>query len=259
MLDIENKVIIVTGGSRGLGKAMVFELAKSGAKIVIASRDRKNAEKTIKEVSKITKECLYVKTDISKPEETDNLASETVERFSKIDILINNAAIFIGGEFEDIKLSEWKKIFDINLNGVFYCSRSVSNHMIEKSIKGRIINISSIIGLAGKTGCCAYATSKSAVNMLTKSMAIDLAKYGILVNALAPGVCDSEINSHITEQDRKKSESNIPLKRWAKPEEIAKSVLYLCSGLSTYVNGEILTVDGGYLTGKETSKDISIL
>ena len=259
MLGIEGKVAVITGGTRGLGKAMAIELAKYGAKVVIAARDEVIGDRTIKELEKITEYCLYKKTDVTSYEQMSELMAAAVSRFKKIDFMINNAGIFAGGSLPDIEPEGWRRIFDVNLNSIFYGTRLASKEMIKNGQGGRIINVSSIIGITGKLNCSAYAATKGAINTFTKNAAIDLAKYKILVNAIVPGVCDSEINEHIKSRERKKSESYIPLGRWARPEEIAKSTAFLCSDLATYVTGQMLIVDGGYLAGKEITEEGSVL
>ncbi len=254
MLGIDNKIAVITGASQGLGKAMAVELARFGAKVVIASRKEKAGEETASTIKQITPDCFYQKTDVTEYNQVETLISKTVDRFGGIDYMISNAGIFIGGAFGDIRRDDWLRLMDVNLNGLFYCGQIASREMIKSGNGGRIINISSIVGTTAKLNCSAYAASKGAVNALTKNMAVELAPYNILVNAVIPGVCDSEINAHIPEEDRKKSMSRIPLNRWGLPAEIAKSVVYLCSDLSTYVTGETLAVDGGYLAGKEITE-----
>ena len=259
MLGIKDRVVVITGGTQGLGKAIAIEFARFGAKVVIASRDKLKGEKTLKELKELTKNCIYKKTDVTDYKQMQKLISFAVNKFGGIDFMINNAGIFIGGFITELKIGDWKKVFDVNVNGIFYGTKFAAEEMIKNGNGGRIINISSIIGVTGKLGCSAYAATKGALNAFTKNVAIDLAKYNIMVNAIIPGVCDSEINEHISNDERKRSESYIPLKRWARPEEIAKSTVFLCSNLSTYITGHLLIVDGGYLAGKEISETNSVL
>ena len=248
MIGIEDKVAVITGGSKGIGKATAKELAKFGAKIVIAARDERVGEKTIKELSEITKNCIFQKTDITKYNQVEALISKAVEEFGSIDFMVNNAGFYIGDLFINIKREDWFSVFDVNLNGLFYCSQIAAREMVKRGNGGRIINISSIIGIVGEPECSTYTASKGAVISLTKNMAIDLAKYGILVNSVAPGMINTEINEYYPDKERRKITERIPLNRWGEPEEIAKSVVFLCSDLSTYVTGEILVVDGGLLS-----------
>jgi len=259
MLGIKDRVVVITGGTQGLGKAIAIEFARFGAKVVIASRDKLKGEKTLKELKELTKNCIYKKTDVTDYKQMQKLISFAVNKFGGIDFMINNAGIFIGGFITELKIGDWKKVFDVNVNGIFYGTKFAAEEMIKNGNGGRIINISSIIGVTGKFNCSAYAATKGAINAFTKNVAIDLAKYNIMVNAIIPGVCDSEINEHISNDERKRSESYIPLKRWARPEEIAKSTVFLCSNLSTYITGHLLIVDGGYLAGKEISETNSVL
>jgi len=259
MLGIKDRVVVITGGTQGLGKAIAIEFARFGAKVVIASRDKLKGEKTLKELKELTKNCIYKKTDVTDYKQMQKLISFAVNKFGGIDFMINNAGIFIGSFITELKIGDWKKVFDVNVNGIFYGTKFAAEEMIKNGNGGRIINISSIIGVTGKFNCSAYAATKGAINAFTKNVAIDLAKYNIMVNAIIPGVCDSEINEHISNDERKRSESYIPLKRWARPEEIAKSTVFLCSNLSTYITGHLLIVDGGYLAGKEISETNSVL
>jgi NAD(P)-dependent dehydrogenase (short-subunit alcohol dehydrogenase family) len=259
MLGVDGKVAIVTGGSRGLGKTMCHELANNGVKVAFASRNEEAGHRALKELKKTTDDCFYIKTDVRDYTQVQNLVKKTVEKFGMLDFMINNAGIFIGSSILDIKQEDLHNIFKVNVFGLIYCTQIAAKEIIKEGHGGRIINVSSIIGMTGKLGCSAYTATKGAVNALTKNMAIDLAPYNILVNTIVPGVCDSEINAHIGEEGRKISMKKIPLNRWASPEEIAKGVLYLCSDLSTYVTGESLVIDGGYLSGKEISESDSIL
>lgn len=261
MLGIANKVVVITGGTKGLGKAMAKEFALLGAKVVIAARNQEYGKKALNELKKITNNCIFIKVDISKYEQVENLISKTVSKFEGIDFMINNAAIFtgVGDSIVDIKTLDWQQIFDVNMNGVFYCTQIAAKEMIKQGRGGRIVNVSSIIGVTGKLNCSSYAATKGAINSFTKNVAIDLAKHAILVNAIVPGVCNTEINDSVPKKERIKQEAKIPLGRWAEPEEIAKSVIYLCSDLSTYMTGQLLVVDGGYLAGKEISEIDSVL
>ena len=259
MSGIKDKVAVITGGSQGLGKAMAREFATYGAGVVIASRNKETGDKALSEIREITEECCFIQTDVTDYSQVANLIKQAVRQFGQIDFMINNAAIFKGDTVTDITFEDWKSIFDTNVNGVLYCTQLAAKEMIARGRGGRIVNVSSIIGVTGKLKCSAYAASKGAINSFTKNAAIELAPYNILVNAIVPGVCDSEINLHISKKDRRRSESQIPLQRWARPEEIAKSTVFLCSELSTYITGHLLVVDGGYLAGKEISGTSSIL
>ncbi len=261
MLGIKDRTVVITGGTSGIGKATAKEFAILDAKIVIAARNQQRGDKTLNELKKITDNCIFVKTDISDYRQVENLISRASSRFGTIDFMINNAADFtgVGDSVVELQAEDWKRIFDVNMNGVFYCTQVAAKEMIKQDKGGRIVNVSSIIGVTGKLNCSSYAATKGAINSFTKNAAIDLAKYNILVNAIAPGVCNTEINSSVPEEERKRQETKIPLGRWAEPEEVAKSILYLCSDLSTYVTGQLLIVDGGYLAGKEISESDSAL
>jgi len=261
MLGINNKVVVITGGTRGIGKTIAKEFALLGAKIAITARNQELGEKALRELKEITGNCIFIKTDVSKYKQVENLISSVVKKFGAIDFMINNAANFksVGDSVIDIETKDWQKIFDINMNGVFFCTQIAAREMIKQGNGGRIVNVSSIIGVTGKLNCSSYAATKGAINSFTQNAAIDLSRYNILVNAIVPGICNTEINAGIPKKTREIQEAKIPLGRWAEPEEIAKGVIYLCSDLSTYMTGQLLIVDGGYLAGKEISEIDSVL
>jgi NAD(P)-dependent dehydrogenase (short-subunit alcohol dehydrogenase family) len=202
---------------------------------------------------------VFHRTDVTRYDDLEALIDRAVDEFGRVDFMINNAGIFIGGPPTEMAIDDWNHVVDVNLNGVYYGSRAAGRQMIKQGEGGRIVNVSSIIGVVGKLLCSAYTASKGAINALTKNLAIDLAPHGILVNAIVPGVCDSEINAHVPANERRKSEAKIPLGRWGSPAEIAKGVAFLCSDLSTYMTGATLVVDGGYLTGSEVRLGDSVL
>lgn len=259
MLDIEDKVAVVTGGTRGLGKVMALELARNGAAVVVGARDQAIGRQAIEDLGSITERAVFQPTDVSEYGDLERLVTRAVEEFGGVDFMINNAGIFIGGTPTELSIEDWGAVIDVNLSGVFYGSRAAAAQMIEQGRGGRIVNVSSIIGVTGKLLSSAYAAAKGGVNALTRNLAIDLADHDILVNTIVPGVCDTEINADITADERTKSEAKIPLRRWARPEEIAAGVVYLCSDLATYVTGSTLVVDGGYLAGKEVRAGDSVL
>ncbi len=259
MLGIENKVAVVTGGTRGLGKAMAQELATFGARVVIAARDEDTGRAAIEELQAVTEHCLFERADVTRYDDMERLMANAIDAFGRVDFMINNAGIFIGGPPTEISIDDWSAVVDVNLNGVFYGARAAAIQMIAQGTGGRIVNVSSVIGVTAKLLCSAYTASKGAVIALTRNLAVDLADHGILVNAIVPGVCDTEINAHIPQDERRKSEAKIPLNRWARADEIARSVVYLCSDLASYVTGETLVVDGGYLAGKEVRAGDSVL
>ena len=259
MLGIDDKIAVVTGATQGLGKAMAFELAAHGAKLVLAARGEAGGARTVEELSATGASCIFQPTDVSRHDDVEALVDRAVDQYGRVDIMINNAGIFIGGSPTEMAVDDWNRVIDVNLSGVYYGARAAGRRMIEQGDGGRIVNVSSIIGVVGKLLCSAYTASKGAVNALTRNLAIDLARYGILVNAIVPGVCDSEINAHVAIDDRRRSEAKIPLGRWGSPAEIAKGVVFLCSDMATYVTGTTLIVDGGYVTGTETRSEDSIL
>ncbi len=245
--NLKNKVAIVTGGCRGLGKAMAIGLAKHGANIVISDLLYDEACKTVKEIQKLGVKAIAVKTDVSSKESIDNLVKEAVKKFKKVDILINNAGIFRPTPLETMKKEDWDKIMNINLNGYLLCAQAVFPQM-KKQKKGVIINISSIAGINAFANSAAYNCSKAAINLLTKTIATDWAKYGIRCNAICPGVIVTAMTKDLLKDKGFQSmiKAEVPLKRPGKADELAGLAVYLVSDASSYVTGSIITIDGGW-------------
>ena len=225
------KTVIITGASKGIGRATAKKFAKEGFRVVI---------------SEIT-EVISIKADISKKEEADFLVSETVKRFGKIDVLINNAGISMYSTlFTDTDEKDWQQIFNVNLFGMFNVTKAALPFMIhEKS--GAVVNVSSIWGVSGASCEVLYSSAKAAVNGFTKSLSKELAPSGIRVNAIAPGVIETKMNAFLSEEERKALEDEIPMGRYGSAEEIASAIHFLASDESSYITGQILTADGGFL------------
>ena len=238
------KTVIVTGGSRGIGAAIVKELASFGYNVVL---DYNKSEEAAKKIQKELKEkginIEIFKADVSKREEVKELIKFTLDKFKNIDVLINNAGIDQIKPFTDITDEDWNKIMQVNLNSVFYCSQEVLENMIHNK-KGCIINISSIWGREGASCEVHYSCSKAAVDGLTRALAKELGPSNIRVNSIAPGLVDTDMNKNVTEEDIQELKKEIPLGRMAKPEEIAKSVKWLIE--DEYVSGQIISVNGGW-------------
>ena len=245
MIDLKGRVALVTGGSRGIGKACCEMLARAGARVAVNYRvERPWAELLVRRIEEAGGEAFSLGADVSQPEDANMMVDETVDRFGRVDILVNNAGIWKGDAVEEISDAEWNEMIGINLTGTFNMIRAVVPYM-KASGGGRIINISSTAGQRGEALHCHYAASKGAVIALTKSLAVELAGDGILTNCVAPGWVETDMSEAVLEQDRVAVTSVIPLGRVGTPEEIAGAVLFLASDLSTFVNGEILNVNGG--------------
>lgn len=246
MNKLFGKVAIVTGASRGIGRAIALELGKEGASVVVNySKDTAGAEETIEELKAIGVAAISIKADISVYEDAKKIVEKTIEHFGKIDLLVNNAAKSTIELFLDANKESIDSLINTNLVGPMYLTREALPHMLSKG--GSIVNISSMWGEVGASCEVLYSTSKGGINLFTKALAKEMAPSGIRVNAIAPGVIDTTMNSFLSVDERKDLEEEIPMGRFGLPEEIAKIVVFLCSDESAYMTGQILRVDGGYL------------
>lgn len=244
---LKNKIAIITGSSRGIGKATALLFAKEGAKIVVnyLSSEEKNAFSIVDEIKKIGSEAIAIKCDVSKEDEVKKMINQTITKFGKIDILVNNAGIVFDVPFFERTVKQWKRTMDVNLLGTFLCSKYASEQML-KNDNGKIINISSTNGIDSfSPEAMDYDASKAGIIILTRDLAKELAPK-IQVNSIAPGWVDTEMNKDLPQDFVEEETEKIYLKRFAKPEEIAKSILFLASDDANYITGSILKVDGGY-------------
>lgn len=250
IFNLKNKVAIVTGGAQGIGKGIALRLAEAGACVAIADLDEQASSETIKEIEQFGVQGLFIKTNVAKFADLQQLVATTVDVFKKIDILVNNAGIFPFSPFLELTEELWDRVLEINLKGAIFCTQLVAQAMITQKIAGSIINIASIDALHPTGNLVHYDASKAGLVMATKSMALELAPYQIRLNALAPG----GVATPGTVPKGKKPEElfkdfiqQIPLKRMGKPDDIALPVLFLASDASQYMTGSTLVVDGGYL------------
>jgi len=246
-MKLKNKIALITGSSRGIGKATAMLFAKEGAKIVInyLTTEEKNALSIVDKIKEIGSDAIAIKCDVSKENEVKEMIQKTIQRFGKIDILVNNAGIVFDVPFFERTVEQWKRTMDVNLLGTFLCSKYASEQML-KNDSGKIINISSTNGINSfSPEAMDYDASKAGVINLTRNLAKELAPK-IQVNSVAPGWVDTEINKDLPEDFVKEETEKIYLKRFAKPEEIAKTILFLASDDANYITGSILKVDGGY-------------
>ncbi|MFZ2664032.1 MAG: 3-oxoacyl-ACP reductase family protein [Patescibacteria group bacterium] len=242
-MKLQNKVALITGSSRGIGKAIALEFAKEGAKVVVNyNKSQKEADKIVSEIENLGSEAIALKADVSNENDIKQMVEQTVKKFGKIDILVNNAGIVFDIPFMEKTVEQWRKTLDTNLIGVFLCCKYAIPHIPEG---GRIINISSTNGLGTvSTDSMDYDASKAGVIAITKSLAKELAPK-ILVNSIAPGWVDTDINKYLPEDYVKSEMAQIGVKRFGKPEEIAKMAVFLASDDSSYVAGTTIVVDGG--------------
>jgi len=244
MTNLNGKVAIVTGGSRGIGAAISMELARQGVKVVLNFVSREEiAEKMVADINEIGGEAYAVRADVSNTEEAAHLVQEAIDHFGRVDILVNNAGITRDSTFKKLSSEDWRKVIDVNLNSV-YNTTSVALPYLLESDAGRIINISSIIGQAGGFGQTNYAAAKAGLIGYTKSLALELAKSNVTVNAICPGFIGTEMVQAIPEKVLAGIVEKVPQKRLGKPEEVARGVAFLCSD-GAYITGQQLNINGG--------------
>ncbi len=244
-MGLKNKVAIVTGAKQGIGQSITSTLAFEKCNVVVSDIDQKGCEKVARDLKKTGIKALAVKCDVSKKSEVKNLFDQTIKKFGRLDILVNNAGIFPFVPFTEMKESEWDKVIDINLKGIFLCCREAVSIM--KS-GGKIINISSIASVVGFEGLVHYCASKAGVNGLTRTLALELAPKKINVNAVAPGAIETPgADKTSTEESKKQTIGIIPLARMGQPKDIADAVMFLASEKSNYITGQTIIVDGGWI------------
>jgi NAD(P)-dependent dehydrogenase (short-subunit alcohol dehydrogenase family) len=246
--DLSGKVAIVTGGSRGLGKAMALGLAQSGAHIVIC--DLLDTKETVSQIQQLGQESIGLKVDVTRSNDVEMMVKKTIDTFQTIDILVNNAGIEKGQVTEKMTEEDWKKTLDVNLTGEFLCAKAVGKQMIQQK-HGRIINIASVAGILGSTQSAAYCASKAGIILLTKTLAIEWGKHGINVNAICPGIFRTDMTENYIKDSgfAQMITARIPLGRYARPEELIGTVVFLASNASSYITGHTLIVDGGWTAG----------
>jgi meso-butanediol dehydrogenase / (S,S)-butanediol dehydrogenase / diacetyl reductase len=240
----EDKVVIVTGAGSGIGAATVRRFHAEGAAVVLAGRTKAKLAKTMQDLE--DKRCAIQIADVSVPEDMEKLAADTIDRFGRIDVLVNNAGIGMLGGFLDLPATEWHRVFSINVDGIFNATRSILPHLIET--KGCVVNLSSVSGLGGDRGLSFYNATKGAVSNLTRTLALEFGKTGVRVNAVCPSVTFTELNKPVFERNPEllqRQLDRIPLGRGAQPEEVASVIAFLASSDASFVNGVNLPVDGG--------------
>lgn len=246
MEGLNQKVALVTGGANGIGKAIVMELAQQGCHVAIADIDLESAQNTAKAVGKLGRKAIAIKADISNADDVKHMISETLEKFETIHILVNNAGITRDNLLMRMSEDEWDTVIQINLKGAFLCTQNVIRVMMRNKF-GKIINISSVIGMMGNVGQCNYAASKAGLIGFTKSVAKEVASKNIQVNAIAPGFIETEMTHGLPDDIKERYLSNIPAKKAGCPEDVARVVTFLSSSASDYITGQTIRVDGGLL------------
>lgn len=240
---LKNKTAIITGGTRGIGFGIVKKFLENGANVVLTGSCKESVDKALSQLTEYNEKVMGIYPDLCNPDEVQKAFSDINERFGSIDILVNNAGISSRTSIYDYTIEEFSKILDINIKAVFVCTQAVAKIMKEQK-HGVIINISSMVSKYGQPAGCGYPATKFAVNGLTVSLARELAKDNIRVNAVAPGVTKTDMVSALPKEMVDRISSGIPLGRMGEPEDIANACLYLSSDMASYVTGVILSVDG---------------
>ena len=243
-MRLSGKVAIVTGGGSGIGKAIAQAFVREGAKVVIAGR---NGEKLDRAAAEIAGECLAISADVSSASSVEKLVAATLDRYKKVSILVNNAAVLLPGTAESLSEEAFDQTFAINVRGLWMLSRAVLPHMRAEG-GGSIVNVGSVLSMVGARNRVAYSASKGAVMAMTKAMALDHAAENIRVNCIAPGIIETEMVARFStdENARKQRVAMHPMGRFGQPEDVASAAVYLASDESRWTTGTVLTIDGGY-------------
>ena len=242
----ENKVALITGGTRGIGKAIAKKFAENGYDLVINYvSENTDLEKLKKDISS-NNEILFVRANVGDFNSCEELVKKAIEKFGKIDVLVNNAGITRDNLIMRMKEEDFDKVINTNLKGTFNVTKNVVPYMMKKR-SGKIVNISSVVGVSGNAGQCNYAASKAGIIGFTKSIAKELASRNILANCIAPGFIDTDMTEVLSDTVKENINSQIPLKRMGSAEEIAKAVYFLAGEDNTYITGQVLNIDGGML------------
>ena len=244
---LKDKVSIITGGARGIGKAIALRLAKEGSDIAICDVNTDTLEGTKKELEATGRTVIAEKTDVTNAGAVAKFTQKALDKFGKIDILINNAGITRDALLVRMNEADWDAVLNVNLKGTFNCTKQVAKAMM-KERRGKIVNIASIIGIVGNAGQANYAASKGGIIAFTKSVAKELASRNINVNAIAPGFIESDMTAKLPEDIKSAIMKNIPMAKWGSVTDVANVVLFLVSNASDYITGQVIKVDGGMVT-----------
>jgi len=248
-MNLEGRVALVTGGSRGIGKSIVQHLANAGAKVAFVYRSSKeSADQIVDELAKDGKEVLAIQGDVASKEDADRIVAEVVEKWERIDILVNNAGIIRDGLLAVMEREDWDAVINTNLSSVYNFCQAVMRQMMSQRY-GRIINMSSVAAEFGNQGQVNYAASKGGIQGLTRTLATEVGRRNITVNAIAPGFIETDMTEAVRNAAEGEIKKRIAVRRLGKPEDIANAVLFLASEETSYVTGHVLTVDGGLTLG----------
>jgi 3-oxoacyl-[acyl-carrier protein] reductase len=243
-MQLENRVVVVTGATRGIGEAIALAAAENGSDVALWGRNEDLLQKTKQRISELGRKAESYRVDVGKQTEVDEAMKKVLQDFSRIDFLVNNAGITKDNLLLTMKTEEWDQVLQTNLYGVFYCSKAVLRSMMKQRY-GKIVNISSIAGITGNPGQTNYSASKAGMIGFTKSLAKEMGKRNICVNAIAPGMIETEMTHMLPEELKKQYLEAIPLGRFGKVEEVAALVLFLLSSASDYITGQVFAIDGG--------------
>jgi 3-oxoacyl-[acyl-carrier protein] reductase len=241
-MNLADKVALVTGGGRGIGRAIALRLAEAGASVVV--NDVEPVEAVVGEIKAMGRQALAVLADVSSAKEVDKLVEETVSAYGRVDILVNNAGIARDQLLLRMTEEEWDRVLAVDLKSVFLCTRAVLKHMV-KERRGRVISIASIVGMVGNAGQANYAAAKAGIIGFTRTVAKEVASRGITVNAIAPGFIDTEMTQKLKEEWKEELKKRIPLGRLGSPADVAEAVAFLASEEAGYITGQVLVIDGG--------------
>jgi len=246
--NLEGKVAIVTGSGRGLGKAMAVSLAEAGADVVVTARSFEQVQETSQDIEKLGRKCLPVKTDVTSKEDVDALIRKTLDQFGSIDILINNVGMAIVKDLMNTSPEDWQKQLDTNLTSAYLCCRAAGKHMLEKG-SGKVVNLATVAGVRGKWKMSGYGASKAGVIQLTKTLAIEWARYNVNVNCIIPGIFYTSATKSVLDDDKMREirTRKVPLKRIGEPEDIGPLAVFLSSAASDFITGAVIPIDGGEL------------
>ena len=246
MKRLAGKTAVITGGAQGIGKATVIKFVNEGASVAIWDLDESKGIQLANEFNKAEQKVVFFKVNVANSEQVITSMKKVIEEFGKVDILINNAGITKDATLKKMTPEQWQHVIDVNLTGVFNCTQSVSEHMVERG-SGRIINASSVVGIYGNFGQTNYVATKAGVIGMTKTWARELGRKGICVNAVAPGFIATEMVAAMPEKVIQMMEEKTPLGRLGKPEDIANAYCFLASDEASFINGTTLSVDGGII------------
>jgi 3-oxoacyl-[acyl-carrier protein] reductase len=245
-MRLKDKVAIVTGAGRGIGRAIAHQLAKEGAAVACWDVDLESVSEMADEIKAMGRQALSAGVDVTDPDAISGAVEQVLSQFSRVDILVNNAGITRDNLLVRMSIEEWDQVLDVNLKGVFHCTKALARPMM-KQRQGRIVNIASVVGLMGNAGQANYCAAKAGIIGFTKAVAKELASRSVTVNAIAPGFIETEMTKQLGEENRDAFMQAIPLRRFGTPEDVALLVSFLVSEDAGYLTGQVINVDGGML------------